>query len=45
MKILVIAVLAFIPLFVQADCIYEGQSYPPGTVINGYTCQADGTWR
>ena len=29
---------------VCADCIYAGQSYPTGTIINGYVCEPDGTW-
>jgi len=28
-----------------ADCVYQGKTYPTGTVIGGLTCQANGTWR
>ena len=44
MKIIVITVLMFASILAKADCLYAGQSYPTGTVINGYTCQANGTW-
>lgn len=44
MKIIVITILMFAPILAEADCFYGGQSYPTGTVINGYTCQADGRW-
>jgi hypothetical protein len=27
-----------------ADCIYNGQSYPTGTILGPYVCSADGTW-
>ena len=27
-----------------ADCKYNGNLYPTGTVIGGLTCQADGSW-
>ena len=47
MKKFILFILFFLLLFskiVYADCIYNGVSYPPGTVINGLTCQADGSW-
>ena len=28
-----------------ADCTYAGKIYPTGTIVNGYVCQADGTWK
>jgi hypothetical protein len=48
MKKLVIFIMSLILLFatiVYADCEYNGVLYPTGTVIDGKTCQADGTWR
>jgi hypothetical protein len=29
---------------IYADCIYNGTSYPTGTVIGGLVCKEDGTW-
>ena len=37
-------VFVFIAISSSADCIYNGFTYPTGTIINGLTCQADGTW-
>ncbi len=31
------------PLF--ADCIYNDTNYEEGTIINGYICTSDGTWK
>ena len=28
-----------------ADCVYDGKEYPPGTVIDGLTCQDDDSWK
>jgi hypothetical protein len=28
----------------QADCIYNGTSYPTGTQIGGFVCSENGTW-
>lgn len=28
-----------------ADCVYNGRSYPTGTVIGPLVCQPDGTWK
>ena len=28
-----------------AVCYHEGRPYPTGAQVNGYTCQADGTWK
>lgn len=30
---------------VAAVCYYDGRPYPTGAQVNGYTCQADGTWK
>lgn len=30
---------------VHAVCYKDGKAYPTGTVIKGYVCQADGTWK
>jgi hypothetical protein len=44
MKTLIAIVMLFISVNVMANCVYNGVSYPTGTVINGYVCQANGTW-
>lgn len=46
MKLLFIVALFILLSFGNAfaDCKYAGQDYPEGTIINGYTCNADGTW-
>jgi hypothetical protein len=41
---LIISLLFFFSAIVYADCVYNGVSYPEGTMINGLTCQADGNW-
>jgi hypothetical protein len=30
---------------VAAVCYFDGKAYPTGAVVNGYACQADGTWK
>jgi len=48
MKKLVFLVISLFLIFaanVYADCYYNGVLYPTGTVIDGKTCQADGSWR
>ena len=27
-----------------ADCYKDGKAYPPGTVIEGFICTAEGKW-
>jgi len=29
----------------NADCWYNGSVYPTGSVVNGLTCQTNGSWR
>lgn len=29
----------------QAVCYRNGKPYPTGAVVEGYVCQADGTWK
>jgi len=29
----------------SADCMYNGTLYPAGVIINGLTCQTDGSWK
>lgn len=43
-KSIIFVVLLFISSVAVADCKYNGNLYPTGTVIGGLTCQADGTW-
>jgi len=42
---LLISLSLFFSTIAYAECWYNGVSYPTGTVINGKTCQADGSWR
>ena len=35
----------FVTQSVAAVCYYEGRPYPTGAQVNGYTCQADGSWK
>jgi hypothetical protein len=45
-KIIFIAFFLLIyTAILHADCIHNGVLYPTGTIINGLTCQADGSWR
>jgi hypothetical protein len=44
----ILFILLFLLIYstiLHADCVHNGVIYPPGTVINGLTCQPDGTWR
>jgi len=45
MKIFAFLLLMMASLSASADCTYDGNLYPTGAVIGGYTCQADGSWR
>jgi hypothetical protein len=48
MKKIILLLLSFLLIaaaVAQAECLYNGQTYPPGTTINGKTCQGDGSWR
>jgi hypothetical protein len=29
----------------NAVCYKNGKAYPTGAVVDGYVCQADGTWK
>lgn len=31
--------------FAHADCYKDGKAYPTGAEVDGYVCQADGTWK
>jgi hypothetical protein len=42
--VLLISIMVYFSAVAFADCIYNGVYYPPGTVINGLTCQANGNW-
>ncbi|CAB5133381.1 hypothetical protein D3OALGB2SA_3775 [Olavius algarvensis associated proteobacterium Delta 3] len=44
----IIAVIVAVLLFstpVYANCIYNGGSYPTGTVIGPLVCSPNGTWQ
>ena len=49
MKLVRLSLLALVlvtPLTASASaCVFNGKSYPPGSVIGDRVCQADGTWR
>jgi hypothetical protein len=32
-------------LAAQAVCYRDGKAYPTGANVNGFVCQADGTWK
>ena len=35
----------FVSQTAAAVCYHEGRPYPTGAQVNGYTCQADGSWK
>lgn len=41
---IILIVLIFSITSANAGCWYSGKEYPEGSVVNGYTCKADGTW-
>jgi len=43
--VLLVILYVFYPGLCVADCWYEGNRYPTGTVIGGFECGADGQWR
>lgn len=45
MRALVLAVSFFFASATLADCVYNGRTYPPGTVIGPLVCQPDGNWK
>ena len=44
-KIFVFVVALAFSLGANAVCYRDGRPYPTGAVVDGYVCQADGTWR
>ncbi len=44
MRKMIVCCLLLISQAAHADCSFSGESYPEGTVINGYVCGADGKW-
>lgn len=44
-RLLAIALATLWMTAAQADCLWQGKSYPTGTRIGGLTCQPDGTWK
>jgi hypothetical protein len=42
--IFVITLFAGTATLAYADCVSNGQSYPTGTVIDGFICKPDGKW-
>ncbi|MEJ2638323.1 MAG: hypothetical protein P8010_01990 [Desulfosarcinaceae bacterium] len=44
LAIWVVFILLSFSSVTYADCIYNGVSYPTGTMVNGLTCQEDGSW-
>ncbi|QSP95091.1 hypothetical protein LPB19_01320 [Marinobacter salinisoli] len=45
MKTLILLASFFFASAAAADCMYNGESYPTGTVIGPLVCQPDGTWQ
>ena len=45
MKTLVFTIAMLLAGQAHAGCYYNGYTYPTGTIINGLTCQSDGSWR
>ena len=43
-KYIIAALLMLNSAVVFADCTYNGNLYPTGTVVGGLTCQEDGSW-
>jgi len=43
--LLLLAISLIIVSIAYADCWYNGNLYPTGTVINCKTCQPDGSWK
>lgn len=43
--LLVIFMLLIFTGIAHADCWYNGGSYPTGSIVNGYVCAPDGTWK
>ncbi len=43
--LILIALCLMYSATVYADCWYDGKLYPTGSIINGYVCQADGSWK
>lgn len=44
MKVLLFLVACMVAGSACADCVFAGNSYPEGTIVNGYVCSADGKW-
>ncbi|WP_404364500.1 hypothetical protein [Marinobacter sp.] len=45
MRALILVASFFLASAALADCVYNGQTYPVGTVIGPLVCQPDGTWK
>ena len=45
LKGLVWLVMLTFSLGANAICYRDGRPYPTGAVVDGYVCQADGTWK
>lgn len=44
-KLLILALLFASSTAYARNCIHNGQSYPPGTVLGPLVCSEDGTWK
>ncbi len=45
MKVFIVLASFLFASATLADCVYDGRSYPTGTVIGPFVCQPDGTWK
>jgi hypothetical protein len=44
-KLLIVVAGLVLATSVQAVCYRDGRPYPTGAVVDGWECQADGTWK
>ncbi len=44
-KVLILVAGLVLASSAQAVCYKDGKAYPTGAVVDGWECQADGTWK
>jgi hypothetical protein len=44
-RVLLVAAGFLLATSAQAVCYKDNKPYPTGAVVDGYVCQADGTWK
>jgi hypothetical protein len=45
LKLLVLVAGLLLTSMAHALCYRDGKPYPTGATVDGYVCQADGTWK